>query len=123
MYYIVVIYFLFLSNMETEKISTQMKKWILEYMILVIISSWEVYASDILSILTQNNLIVVEWTLYPLLSRLKNDKILSYLRVESVQWPPRKYYTLTPDWRELLWHMRSTRQNLQKAVSAIDSKL
>lgn len=107
--------------METEKISTQMKKWILEYIIISIISKWEVYASDIINILNQNNLLVVEWTLYPLLSRLKNDKIVSYTWIESMQWPPRKYYKLTQEWENILIQMRSTRQNLQKAVSSIDN--
>lgn len=72
-----------------------MKKGVLEYVILLIISKGEVYASDILEALKGTHLIVVEGTLYPLLSRLKDDKLLTYTWVESVQGPPRKYYTLT----------------------------
>lgn len=115
-----VYFFNIFDIMETEKISTQMKKWILEYIILAIIAKWEVYASDIINELNNNNLLIVEWTLYPLLSRLKNDKIVSYTRVESLQWPPRKYYQLTSEWHALLHQMRSVWRNLSKAIAVID---
>lgn len=71
--------------MEYEKISTQMKKGVLEYLILAIISGGEVYASDILSTLKESSLLIVEGTLYPLLSRLKDDKLVTYTWIESVQ--------------------------------------
>jgi PadR family transcriptional regulator, regulatory protein PadR len=77
-----------------EKISSQMRKGILEYVILMIINSGEVYSSDILKILKENNLIVVEGTLYPLLSRLRKDSIITYYWVESQSGPPRKYFKL-----------------------------
>jgi PadR family transcriptional regulator PadR len=70
---------------EAEKITTQMKKGILEYLILSIISKGESYTNDIISTLKKANLIVVEGTMYPLLSRLKNEKLLEYIRVESPQ--------------------------------------
>jgi len=66
-----------------EKISSQMRKGILEYVILMIIDSQDVYSSDILNILKKNKLIVVEGTLYPLLSRLKKDSLITYYWVES----------------------------------------
>ena len=66
---------------EAEKITTQMKKWILEYLILSIISKGDVYANDIIKKLKDANMIVVEWTMYPLLSRLKSEKLLEYVRV------------------------------------------
>jgi PadR family transcriptional regulator PadR len=70
---------------EAEKITTQMKKGILEYLILTIISHQESYTNDIITTLKKANLIVVEGTVYPLLSRLKTEKLLEYLRVESQQ--------------------------------------
>ena len=104
---------------EAEKITTQMKKWILEYLILNIISKWDVYANDIISKLKKANLIVVEWTMYPLLSRLKSEKLLEYVRVESVQWPPRKYYRLTKNWQETLETMHKVWNDLNDSVNQI----
>lgn len=106
--------------MDYEKINTQMKKGVLEYLILAVIAKGEVYASDILSTLKDSKLLIVEWTLYPLLSRLKDDRLVTYSRVESLQWPPRKYYTLTPRWAETLETMRETRWILANAVKTID---
>jgi len=104
---------------EAEKITTQMKKWILEYLILSIISKWDVYANDIITKLKKVNLIVVEWTMYPLLSRLKIEKLLEYVRVESVQWPPRKYYRLTKKWKETLDTMDKVWKELSDSVNQI----
>lgn len=72
-----------------------MRKGILEYCILHIISRGEVYASDMLDELTNAKMIVVEGTLYPLLTRLKNAGLVEYKWVESKSGPPRKYFTLT----------------------------
>ena len=104
---------------EAEKITTQMKKWILEYLILCIVSKGDVYANDIITKLKKANLIVVEWTMYPLLSRLKSEKLLEYVRVESVQWPPRKYYRLTKRWQETLDVMHQVRKDLNSSVDKI----
>jgi PadR family transcriptional regulator PadR len=83
--------------MNTEKNISQMRKGVLELCILSIISgSKEVYASDILERLKKAQLLVVEGTLYPLLTRLKNDDLLSYRWEESKSGPPRKYYQITP---------------------------
>lgn len=100
--------------MNLENTQVQMKKGILEYCILHIISRGEVYASDMLQELTSARLIVVEGTLYPLLSRLKNAGLVDYKWIESKSGPPRKYYTLTETgssflaglaetWKELLY--------------------
>lgn len=105
--------------MWEDKITTQMKKWILEYLILSIISKWEVYANDIITQLKKANLIVVEWTMYPLLSRLKTSKLLDYVRVESVQWPPRKYYKLTKQWKETLETMDQVWKEISDSVTKI----
>lgn len=104
-----------------NKVSSQMKKGILEYAILSIISRWEVYASDIISTLQQHDLIVVEGTLYPLLSRLKSDGLLNYSWIESAQWPPRKYYTLTDKWINILQDMRDWRNHLVDTINDIDN--
>ncbi|OQB41192.1 MAG: Transcriptional regulator PadR-like family protein [candidate division CPR1 bacterium ADurb.Bin160] len=68
---------------DTNNISIQMRKGILEYLILLIISKGEVYASDIITELQKYDLLIVEGTLYPLLSRLKKDQLLQYYWVES----------------------------------------
>src|SRR5882757_8363945 len=83
--------------MNLENTQIQMRKGILEYCILQIISRGEVYASDMLEELTAAKMIVVEGTLYPLLTRLKNAGLLEYKWVESKSGPPRKYYKLTPE--------------------------
>lgn len=103
-----------------SKITTQMKKGVIEYIVLAVIAKGEVYASDIIDILKRNDLILVEGTLYPLLSRLKTEELLNYSRVESVQWPPRKYYRLTEKGTHALQLMRKTRSWLAKTISNID---
>lgn len=80
---------------ENGKITTQMRKGVLEYAILMVIGRGEAYASDIIASLKENDLIVVEGTLYPLLTRMKDDGLISYYWVESSSGPPRKYYRLT----------------------------
>lgn len=81
--------------MSTDNVKSQMRKGILEYCILLILGREPAYASDIIRILQEAKLIVVEGTLYPLLTRLKNMNLLSYQWIESTQGPPRKYYALT----------------------------
>ncbi|HIY76690.1 MAG TPA: PadR family transcriptional regulator [Candidatus Sphingobacterium stercorigallinarum] len=81
--------------MIAENTQTQMRKGILEYCILAVISRGEIYASDIISELKRAELLVVEGTLYPLLTRLKNNGLLSYSWKESTSGPPRKYYQIT----------------------------
>jgi len=85
-----------------EKISTQMRKGILEYIILGIISRWDIYWAQIIEILKSWDLIVAEWTIYPLLSRLKNDNMINYYWIESDSWHPRKYYNITEEWKKIL---------------------
>lgn len=78
-----------------ENIKSQMRKGTLEFLILLIISRGEIYALDIIKALKDVDMIVVEGTLYPLLSRLKRDGLLEYSWKESTAGPPRKYYLLT----------------------------
>ena len=95
---------------------TQMRKGILEYCILSIISRGEIYASDIINELKEAKLLVVEGTLYPLLTRLKNNGLLSYNWVESTSGPPRKYYQLTTEGTKTLEQLNSTWKELAFAV-------
>jgi PadR family transcriptional regulator PadR len=81
--------------MDANNVKSQMRKGILEYCILLILNNKAAYANDIIRILQDARLIVVEGTLYPLLTRLKNMNLLNYQWVESTQGPPRKYYVLT----------------------------
>lgn len=105
-----------LSNLKS-----QMRKGLLEYCILSIISRDEAYASDILDILKTSQLLVVEGTLYPLLTRMKNEGLLSYRWQESTGGPPRKYYTLTPDGQQLLHQLHQEWQTISTAISQITS--
>jgi PadR family transcriptional regulator PadR len=102
--------------MILENTQTQMRKGILEYCILAIISRGEIYASDIIAELKTAKLLVVEGTLYPLLTRLKNNGLLSYNWVESTSGPPRKYYQLTPEGSVLLKQLDKTWKELSFAV-------
>ena len=98
--------------MKLENTKVQMKKGILEYCILSVISRGEVYASDILNTLKGAKMIVVEGTLYPLLTRLKNSGLVSYNWVESTSGPPRKYYKLTTAGEIFLTELDKTWKNL-----------
>ena len=93
-----------------------MRKGILEYCILSIISRGEIYASDIIAELKKARLLVVEGTLYPLLTRLKNNELLAYSWKESTSGPPRKYYTITPAGQDVLRKLDVTWQELVFAV-------
>ncbi|WDF68616.1 PadR family transcriptional regulator [Sphingobacterium oryzagri] len=102
--------------MIAENTQTQMRKGILEYCILSIISRGEIYASDIIGELKKAQLLVVEGTLYPLLTRLKNNGLLSYNWQESTSGPPRKYYKITAEGTEVLSRLDVTWKELLFAV-------
>lgn len=108
--------------MNIENAQVQMRKGILEFCILHIISRGEVYASDMLDELTAARIMVVEGTLYPLLTRLKNAGLLDYKWVESSSGPPRKYYILTDTGRASLSSLNDTWQELSNSVNAIVTK-
>lgn len=99
----------------------QMKKGVLEFAILLIIAQKEVYASDILKELKRANLIVVEGTLYPLMSRLKNAGWIGYSWVESEAGPPRKYYTLTRTGQTILEQLRQTWHSLSDSIEQLEN--
>lgn len=108
--------------MNIERVKSQMRKGVLEFCILSIISKEEAYASDILQTLKDAKLIVVEGTLYPLLTRLKNDGLLNYRWEESTSGPPRKYYALTEMGQKFLKEMDATWNELVDAVNHTTSK-
>lgn len=105
--------------MNIENAQVQMRKGILEFCILHIISRGEIYASDMLDELTSARIMVVEGTLYPLLTRLKNAGLLDYKWVESTSGPPRKYYILTDLGRNSLEALTETWQELAESVNHI----
>ena len=96
-----------------------MRKGILELCILSIIKRGDLYASDIIDELKSAEMIVVEGTLYPLLTRLKNADLLNYRWEESTSGPPRKYYSLTDAGLEFLNELRMTWDELQQTVNRI----
>lgn len=91
-----------MSTINVDNVKAQMRKGLLEYCILAIISRNDAYASSIISELKDAEMIVVEGTLYPILTRLKNQGLLSYRWEESPQGPPRKYYSITDKGRTFL---------------------
>jgi PadR family transcriptional regulator PadR len=99
-----------------------MRKGVLEYCILSLLSKGDMYTSDIIQELKRARLIVVEGTLYPLLTRQKNAGLLSYRWEESSMGPPRKYYCLTPEGRKFLEEMDIAWKDLVDTVREITSK-
>lgn len=111
------------NKMKIENTKAQMRKGVLELCILSIIAEKEAYPSDIIRKLKESELIIVEGTLYPLLSRLKNAGLLSYNWKESKTGPPRKYYALTDEGKQFLKNLLITWNNLSEAVSNATQKL
>lgn len=108
--------------MDIENSKAQMKKGILEFLILSVLSNGESYVSDLIDELKDSNLLVVEGTLYPLLTRLKNEGVLSYKWVESKSGPPRKYYFITDLGRQFLSELNQFWSELNQSVSHIINK-
>ena len=109
--------------MNVDNVKSQMRKGMLEYCILLLLYREASYASDIIQNLKEAQLIVVEGTLYPLLTRLKNDGILSYEWVESTQGPPRKYYSLTPAGEVVLLELESAWNKLSATVNHLKQEI
>ena len=108
-------------TMNVDNVKSQMRKGMLEYCIMLLLHK-EAYASDIIQKLKEAQLIVVEGTLYPLLTRLKNDDLLSYEWVESTQGPPRKYYKLTEKGEAFLGELEISWKELNETVNHIASR-
>lgn len=99
-----------------------MRKGILEYCILSILSREDSYAPKIIAELKEAEIIVVEGTLYPILTRQKNQGLLTYRWEESPQGPPRKYYSLTPEGREALAQLDASWDALVSQINNIRNK-
>jgi PadR family transcriptional regulator, regulatory protein PadR len=108
--------------MKIENTKAQMRKGVLEYCILLVMDGKPLYASDIIQNLKEAKMIVVEGTLYPLLTRLKNAGLLTYRWEESNQGPPRKYYELTDRGRDILEELEVSWQELVEAVEKIKKR-
>jgi len=105
--------------MNIENTKAQMRKGVLEFCILSVLKDKEAYTSEILDTLKNAKLLVVEGTVYPLLTRLKNDGLLNYRWEESLSGPPRKYYALTEIGQTFLKELNDTWKELSGAVNLI----
>ncbi|MBF8150784.1 PadR family transcriptional regulator [Winogradskyella sp. F6397] len=105
--------------MKIENTKAQMRKGVLEYCILSILKDDDAYVAEILSTLKDAKMLVVEGTIYPLLTRLKNAGLLNYRWEESTSGPPRKYYGLTETGQLFLNELNSTWSDLQNAVNLV----
>ena len=108
--------------MNIENTKQQMRKGILEFCILSVLKDQDLYASEILEHLKQAKLLVVEGTLYHLLTRLKNAELLQYRWEESTGGPPRKYFTLTEEGVAFLEELKLTWNELQHAINTVTNK-
>ena len=107
--------------MKVENTKAQMRKGVLEYCILSVLKDDDAYVAEILDTLKDAKLLVVEGTIYPLLTRLKNAGLLNYRWEESTSGPPRKYYGLTETGQLFLNELTSTWDELQTAASVVTS--
>ncbi len=108
--------------MNIENTRAQMRKGVLEFCILSVLKQKEAYTSEILETLKEAKLLVVEGTIYPLLTRLKNDELLNYRWEESSSGPPRKYYELTKEGEIFLEGLAETWDELSQAVTIITTQ-
>lgn len=111
------------SQMNIDNAKSQMRKGMLEYCVMLLLRKEACYTSDIISRLKEAELIVVEGTLYPLLTRLKKDGLLSYEWRESTQGPPRKYYLLTSEGEEFLRQLDEVWCDLTKSINHIKGRV
>lgn len=107
---------------DVSNTKAQMRKGILEFCILLVVSQSEIYTNDILQELRKADLIVVEGTVYPILNRLKDANLLTYSWSESKSGPPRKYYSITPLGRTFLGQLVDTWQSLDASMNALLKK-
>ena len=108
--------------MDIENSKAQMRKGVLELCILAVLNEGERYPTEILEQMKNADLLVVEGTIYPLLTRLKNEGLLNYRWVESTGGPPRKYFTLTADGKNFLQQLKNAWSEMNDAVSKIVEK-
>lgn len=108
--------------MNIENTQSQMRKGVLEFCILSVIQRGEVYPSDIIEEMKKANLNILEGTLYPLLTRLKNADLLTYRWVESSSGPPRKYFSLTDKGATFYKELEQTWNEMASSVEAVTKK-
>jgi PadR family transcriptional regulator PadR len=108
-----------MEKIEIENAKRDMRKGLLEFTVLLIISRGKVYASEIIEKLKGADLIIVEGTLYPLLSRLKTNGLLKYNWEESPSGPPRKYYELTDEGQNYLKLLRESWESLNNSLKSL----
>jgi PadR family transcriptional regulator PadR len=109
------------NKTEVETVKADLRRGMLEFVVLLIISRGKIYASDILKELKSADLLVVEGTLYPLLSRLRTEGLLGYTWEESKSGPPRKYYFLTTKGKSSLVQLTSTWESLVASIKTLSS--
>ena len=105
--------------MDIQNTQSQMRKGVLEFCILSIIQQGEVYPSDIVEQMKAANLHILEGTLYPLLTRLKNAGLLNYRWVESISGPPRKYFVMTDEGQAAYEVLQKTWNEMATSVDTI----
>jgi PadR family transcriptional regulator PadR len=103
----------------SNNIKAQMRKGILEYLIMLCLKDHPAYSSDLISMLREGKFIVVEGALYPLLMRLKQNGLLNYVWVESTMGPPRKYYSLTEQGLTFLQELEEAYEEIERAVNFV----
>jgi len=111
-----------MTDINTDNVKSQMRKGVLEYCILSILNNNDAYASSLIAELKAAKMIVVEGTIYPLLTRQKNQGLLSYRWEESLQGPPRKYYSLTEKGKELLAEMDIAWEEVVETIAFLRNK-
>ena len=109
--------------MNADNIKSQMRKGYLEYCILLILKKKPAYASDIIAELKAVKMIVVEGTMYPLLTRLKNSELLDYRWEESTQGPPRKYYEMTVKGQDFLQELENSWKEINEVILKIKESI
>ena len=109
-----------IDDSNLSQTETQMRKGVLVYCVLLLLKDGKVYTSELIRSLREAQLIVVEGTLYPLLSRLAKDKLLAYEWQESDQGPPRKYYWLTDDGKSLMVDLKATYSRLHASIKSLE---
>ncbi len=107
--------------MNIENLKSQMRKGMLEYCVLLLLKHGDAYASEIISRMKDAHLIVMEGTLYPLLTRLKNDGLLAYRWQESPSGPPRKYYSLTPLGEEFIEQLDAAWSEISHSINHLQN--
>lgn len=105
--------------MNIENTQSQMRKGVLEFCILSIIQREEAYPSDIIEEMKKAHLNILEGTLYPLLTRLKNADLLAYRWVESSGGPPRKYFSLTEKGAAFYKELEATWREMSDSVERV----